>query len=330
MSKQANSLAIGAFLVGALTLLAVGVMIFGGSDYFKDKNRFVIFFNSALNGLNVGAPVKLQGVQIGNVDEISLVLDTKTGQIFKPVVIEIDPAKMRDISGQELHTHIEKQRSLSAQRIIEAGIKARLETQSLLTGLLYVDLNFYRDKPVNLVNLDYKDLPELPSVPTQVDEIRNTVDEILNRARQLPIEEMLKNLTETLQEVHNLLQSDDAKKSMAALSNSLQETQRLMGTLNDRVGPLMTSVNGTLTETRGSLQDFNKELLPVLKAAEQSLTTATTVLQESQNTLHAVDAITTPDSQLGQTLVEMHNAARSMKDLAESLERHPEAIIYGK
>jgi len=330
VSKQANPLAIGAFLVGALILLTAGVMIFGGSDFFKDKKRFVIFFDSALNGLNVGAPVKLQGVQIGNVSEISLMMDSTTGRIFKPVVIEIDPALLRDMSGQQSGGHTEKQRRQDAQRLIDAGLKGRLETQSLLTGLLFVDLNFYSDKPVNLVKLDYKKLPELPSVPTTVDEIRNTADEILNRARQLPVEEMMKNLTDTLSEMRTLLQSDDTKKSLAALTKSLQETQRLMTTLNDQVGPLMKNANSTLSETRGTLQDFNKELLPVLKATEQSLTAATKLLNESQNTLNAVETMAAPDAQLGQALVEMRNAARSLKDLTESLERRPESLIYGK
>jgi len=330
VSKQANPLAIGAFLVGAVTLLTLGVMIFGGSDFFKDKKRFVIFFDSALNGLNVGAPVKLQGVQIGNVSEISLMMDSDTRRIFKPVVIEIDPALLRDLSGQDSHSHNEKQRWQDAKRLIDAGLKGRLETQSLLTGLLYVDLNFYSDKPVNLVQLDYKNLPELPSVPTTVDEIRNTADEIFNRVRQLPLEDITKNMAETLNAMHSLLESDDTKKSVAALAKSLQETQRLMGSLNDQIGPLMANANGALTETRTTLQDFNKELLPVLKAAEQSLSAATKILNESQNTLNAVETLATPDSQLGQALVEMRNASRSLKDLTESLERRPESLIYGK
>lgn len=330
MSKQANPFAIGAFLVGALTLLTAGVMIFGGSDFFKDKKRFVIFFDSALNGLNVGAPVKLQGVQIGNVNEISLVMDSATGRIFKPVVIEIDPALLRDISGQESRAHTEKQRRQDAQRLIDAGLKGRLETQSLLTGLLYVDLNFYNDKPMNLVKIDYKSLPELPSVPTTVDEIRNTADEILNRARQLPLEDMVKNLSETLSETRDLLKSDDMKKSLNGLSKSLQETQKLMATLNGQVGPLLSNANGTMTDTRATLQDFNKQMLPVLKAAEQSLTAATRVLQDSHQTLNAVETLATPDSPLGQALLEMRDASRSLRDLTESLERQPQAIIYGK
>jgi paraquat-inducible protein B len=330
VSKQANPFAIGAFLVGALILLTAGVMIFGGSDFFKDKKRFVIFFDSALNGLNVGAPVKLQGVQIGNVNEISLVMDSATGRIFKPVVIEIDPALLQDLSVQQSGGHSKKQRMQDAQRMIDAGLKGRLETQSLLTGLLYVDLNFYSDKPINLVKLDYKNLPELPSVPTTVDEIRNTADEIFNRVRQLPLEEITKNMADTLNSMHGLLESDDTKKSMAALAKSLQETQRLMSSLNDQIGPLMVNANSALTETRTTLQDFNKELLPVLKAAEQSLNAATKMMEGSQNALTAVETMAAPDAQLGQTLVEMRNAARSLRDLTESLERRPESLIYGK
>lgn len=330
MSKQANPLAIGLFLTGALTLLTMGVMIFGGGDYFKDKNRFVIFFDSALNGLNVGAPVKLQGVQIGNVSEISLVMEADTDRIYKPVVIEIDPALLRNTSGEESHGHTQKQQREAAQRMIEAGLKARLETQSLLTGLLYVDLNFYSDKPINLVKLDYKNLPELPSVPTTVDEIRNTADEIINRAKQLPVEETLKNLSDTLIEVRDLLQSDNTKQSMTALAKSLQETQKLMATLNRRTEPLLSNANGALTDTREVLREFNRELLPVLRAAEQSLSAATQVLQESRHTLNAVETLADADAPLNQALLEVRNASRSLKDLTDALERRPQSLLYGK
>lgn len=331
MSKQASSLAIGAFLIGALTLLVVGILTFGGGDFFKEKNRFVVFFDSALNGLNVGAPVKLQGVQIGNVNEISLEIDTTTGRIYKPVVIEIDPEMLRDSSGEHLRSALSKeQQRKNAQKLIDVGIKARLETQSFLTGLLYVDLNFYQDKPVNLVNLGYKGLPELPSVPTTVDELRNTADEIMSKAKQLPLEQMVRDLSETLREMRDLLKSDDTKKSLAALAKSLQESQKLLVTLNNQTGPLLINVGSAVTETRSTVQTFNQQVVPVLKSAEQSLNTATRVLQESQRTLNAVETMAAPDSPMGQALVELRDASRSLKDLAESLERQPDALIYGK
>ena len=330
MSKQANPFAVGAFLVGALMLLTAAVMVFGGSDFFKHKKRFVIFFESGLNGLNIGAPVKLQGVQIGNVAEISLEMDAASGRIFKPVVIEIEPGLLRDFSGQPVEKHSDHARNEDAQRMIDAGLKARLETQSLLTGLLYVDLNFYHDKPVMLVNLDYKDLPELPSVPSTVDEIRNIADEIINKVQHLPLEQMVKDLSETFQEARDLIKSDDTKTSIKALAKSLQETQALMLTLNAQIGPLLQNVNTSVTETRSGVKDLNKQLAPVLKAAEQSLNTTTLVLQDSQQTMRAFETLATPDSPLGQALLEMRDAARALHDLAESLERQPDELLYGK
>ncbi|QWF71490.1 MCE family protein [Methylomonas paludis] len=326
MSKQASPLAIGAFLCGALILLTTALMIFGGGDFFKHKNRYVIFFDSALNGLNVGAPVKLQGVQIGNVSEISLEMDLDSGRIIKPVVIDIDPDALLDFSGQAA----DKKQILDAKRLTAAGLKARLETQSLLTGLLYVDLNFYYDKPANLLNLEYKDLPELPSVPTTADEIKNTVEEVIKKVRELPLEQMVRDLSETLRETRNLLKSDDTKNSLAALAKTLAQTQTLIITLNTQVGPLLKNVDATVNQSRLSLETVNQQLAPVLKASEQSLNAATQVLQDSRQAVNAVEGLTNPDALLGQALKEMRDASRAMKDLSESLERQPEAIIYGK
>ncbi len=169
----------------------------------------------------------------------------------------------------------------------------------------------------------------LSSVPTTVDEIRNTVDEVFKKVRQLPLEEMIKDVSATLKETRDLLKSDDTKKSLAALSKSLQETQKLLSTLNRQVGPLLINVNGTVMETRLTLQTFNKQMLPVLNATEQSLTAATLTLNDSQQTLNAVETLASPDSPLGQALLGIRDASLSVKDLSDSLDRQPDAIIWG-
>ena len=326
MSKQPNSLAIGSFLVGALLLLTLGIMVFGGSDFFKHKKRYVIFFDSALNGLNIGAPVKLQGVQIGNVEEISLEMDAATGKIFKPVVIEIEPGLVRDFSGRKSVPHAGQQIDDDVQYLMDLGLKARLETQSLLTGLLYVDLDFFPDKPINLVDIDYKSLPELPSVPTTADVIRNIVDDVFQKIQKLPLEQMVVDLSDTIHDAHDLLQSDDFKKGFLALSKTLQESQKLLITLNAQVGPLMVNGNLAVTDSRNNL----KAILPILQSAEQSLNTANQVLQQSQHTLSTVEEFANPDALLGQSLKEIRDASRAMKDLSESIDRQPNVLLYGK
>jgi len=338
MSKPVNPYTIGAFLVGSLTLLIAGVLIFGGGQFFKKQSEYVIYFDGTLNGLNVGAPVTLQGVRIGAVKEISLELDQKFTRLAKPVVIEIDPSVVLDSSGKpfEAVTSL-KARQKNAKRLIAAGLRAQLQTQSLLTGLLYIECNFFPDQPAILRGINYKGLPELPSIPTTVDQIKNTAEEMFTRFRKLPIESIVNNLSITMTEVSNIMSSDDLKKSREALAKTLNETEKLVANLNHNLGPLVSNMNGTLTDTRTMVRDFSRDMRPVLVSTENALNKATTalntansVLQESKYTLSSVDALTAPEAPLWQSLEALRNAAQSTRDLTDYLERNPNSIIFGK
>jgi len=338
MSKPVNPYTIGAFLVGSLTLLIAGVLIFGGGQFFKKQADYVIYFDGTLNGLNVGAPVTLQGVRIGAVKEISLELDQKFTRLVKPVVIEIDPSVVLDSSGKPLEAATSlKARQKNAQRLIDAGLRAQLQTQSLLTGLLYIECNFFPDQPAILRGINYKGMPELPSIPTTVDQIKNTAEEMFTRFRKLPIESIVNNLSITMTEVSNIMSSDDLKKSREALAKTLTETEKLVANLNHNLGPLVSNMNGTLTDTRTMVRDFSRDMRPVLVSTENALNkatialnTANSVLQESKYTLSSVDALTAPEAPLWQSLEALRNAAQSTRDLTDYLERNPNSIIFGK
>lgn len=335
MSKAVNPLAIGGFLVGAVVLLSGALLVFGGGELFKEKREFVIFFDSSLNGLSVGAPVKLEGVQVGTVKEIALQMDPKRAHLLKPVVIEFSPATMLNPSGQPLEMpRVEKERQENAKRLIEAGLRARLEMQSLLTGLLYVEFNFYPDEPVKLTGLNYKGLPELPSIPTTTDELRNTVDELLKKARKLPLEQIVADLSDTLKEIRDIVKSDDVKRSKAAFAKTMEETERLVAKLNRRLDPLLADTGGMVEETRGLMHGLREEtrgaVRSVLTATEDTLRKATTVLEESRGAFEAVESLAGPDSPLQQALAELRGAGRSIRVLTDYLERHPDSVIYGK
>jgi paraquat-inducible protein B len=331
MSKPVNPYTIGAFLVGSLILIISAILVFGGGQLLKKKSQYVIYFDSALNGLNVGAPVKLQGVQIGMVKEISIELDQHATRITKPVVIEIDSDMVLDADGHSFNMASSlEQRQQNAKQLIDAGIKAQLQSQSLLTGLLYVEFNFYRNEPLNLTGLHYKDLPELPAVPTTADQIKNTADEIIMKFRQLPIEDIVKDLAATLKEIREIATSEELKKNRVVLAKTLNETEKLVASLNQNLSPLLINMNGTVVDTRAMVQEFTHELHPVLLSTEQALNTATDVLKESKQTLGSVEALTASDAPLWQSLESLRDAANSTKALTDYLERHPDSIIYGK
>ena len=331
MSKPVNPYTLGAFLVGSLTLLIVAVLVFGGGQFLKKKTEYVVFFDGALNGLNIGAPVKLQGVQIGTVKEISLELDKKFVRIYKPVVIEINPEVLLDGTGKPLQVASStKERQQNTQLLIDSGLKAQLQTQSLLTGLLYVEVNFFRGESLRLTGINYKDLPELPSVPMTVDQLKNTADEMVAKFRQLPIEDIVKDLAVTLKEIKEIATSDELKKNRVALAKTLAETEQLVANLNKGLVPLLNNMNGTMADTRNLVQQFAHDMRPVLISSEKTLNTATSVLLESNHALGSVEALAAPDAPLWQSLEALRDAAQSTKNLTDYLERHPDSIIYGK
>ncbi len=265
------------------------------------------------------------------VKEISIELDQNATRISKPVIIEIDSEKVLDFGGHPLKVASSlEQRQKNAQQLINAGIKAQLQTQSILTGLLYVELNFYRNEPLNLTGLNYKDLPELPAVPSTADQIKNTADEIITKFRQLPIEDIVKDLAATLKEIREIAVSDELKKNRAVLAKTLDETEKLVASLNQNLTPLLINMRGTVVDTRVMVQDFTHEMRPVLLSTEKTLNTATDVLKESKQSLASVEALTASDAPLWQSLESLRDAANSTKTLTDYLERHPDSIIYGK
>ena len=316
MSKSVSPYSIGVFLVGGVVLAIAAILIFGGGQYLKKKDTYVIYFDSVLDGLKVGAPVTLEGVQIGAVSEIALEFDQNLTHIIKPVVIEIDQELMLNSSGQFLQSIISPHESQKyIERLIDAGLKAQLRTQSLLTGLLYVEFKFHREEAIKLSAFKYKNLVELPSVQTTEDKIISTADELMVKFRNLPIEAIASDLAATLKALREMMTSEDIKQDRLALNNTLQEMQKLTANMNTATTGIRTMV-----------QQFSHDSSLVSIATAKTLTTTNSVLLESSQSL---DALSAPDAPLAKSLEALRDAAQSTKNLTDYLEQHPDSILFG-
>ena len=339
MSKPISPTAIGGFTLGALALLIAGLLIFGGGEAFNaDKVRFVVFLESSLNGLDVGAPVKMQGVKIGEVKEIALQFDDKRDKLFKPVVLEINRGLLSGTGGSPLpETMTPEQLKANRDRLVASGFRARLEMQSLLTGLLYVDLDTYPDKPPVFANLEYQGLLEIPGVPPTTEELRNTAEEVAKKLRNLPLDQIVQDLAESLKEIKTLLASEDVQKSKVALTNTLEEVEQTMKILNRNVEPMLSDASKTLSAThalvddsRLMVNDLHQEMRPLLNNSDQTLAAATAALKTADESLRKVGEAVGPESAMNDSLLALRDAARAVRDLGDYLERHPEALLSGK
>jgi paraquat-inducible protein B len=214
MSKKVNKTVIGLFVVAALVLLMIGIVVFGSGSLFKRTNKFVLYFDGSVKGLSIGAPVMFRGVSIGTVKDISLIYDSKSGTVMLPVIVEIEQGR---IQGAPSFGEVN-----GAKKMIELGLRAKIEVQSFLTGQLMISFDFYPDKPAELRGI-LKAYPELPTLP-----ISRDIFEVMN---ELPFKEIAKNLESAVKGINKLVNSTDLQRSLYELQNTLQETKQAMRSL---------------------------------------------------------------------------------------------------
>ena len=325
MSKPFSPAMIGSFLVGGLGLMVLALLVFGSGQMLKPKIQWVVYFDSSLNGLNVGAPVKVQGVQVGIVKSINLQLDRDQRRLMKPVVLEIEPSRLANPDGApiDLDKIAVDRRKLELSQLIDAGMRARLEVQSILTGLLYVDLDFYPNQPARLTGLSFEGAAEVPSIPPTVDEVLGSMETIIKKLGQLPLEAIAEDLAGSLAEIHRLVGSEDARKSQLALAKSLDSAQRILAEMDKRMPELMKNLSSAGEDAALAAHAMRSYTKPVMVAAENTL-------KSTQEAAENVADVTSDDAALESTLVALDRAARSIRNLTDYLERHPDSLLFGK
>jgi paraquat-inducible protein B len=340
MAKQASRTAIGAFVVGAIALAVAGVLVFGSGKLLSKQARFVMFFDGSLKGLQVGAPVVMQGVKIGEVTDIYVMADPATLEFYNPVFVKIDPGKIR-VAGQETTTwKMRKEEYSDYQALVKKGMKAQLVLQSFVTGQLWIGLDLYPDKPVRLVGM-IKDVPEIPTIPPTLEEISKTVG-------NLPLKEIAGKLDNVLTGIARLVNSPELQRTVANMEKATGDIDRLVKRVDSQVEPLSADVRRTLEEANKTLASAQGALAQAEKTlafkegvpgqvAESLLATLSSVrnsLDESRKALVEVQGLTSQSAYLGyeagSTLEEMKSLSRSMRSLTDYLERHPESLIRGK
>jgi paraquat-inducible protein B len=331
MAKQANRMMIGGFVVIAVIILAASLVVFGSGKFFKKTEDFVIYFDGSIKGLSVGAPVLFQGVQIGSVKSIVLQADIDQLTLEKPVVIETEPTKFQLEKGQK-----HEDTSENLPELIERGLRAVLANQSFITGQLMIELDFFPNTPVNLKNID-KDYIEIPTIPSTSERLAQTI-------QNLDLEGMQKNLEDTLAGIDSFVNNPDLKASISELKGVMTDARRLVQDLNARVGPLADDLDATLGDTRKLVNNMDGQVDPLAgnvnktiedfgKLARDTDARLGSIAENLDRTLSSARGVISDDAplivELENTLREISAAARSIRQLANTLDQQPEALIQG-
>ncbi|MDZ7580732.1 MAG: MlaD family protein [Deltaproteobacteria bacterium] len=334
MAKQANRMMIGGFVVVAVILLAASLVVFGSGRFFRKTSELVLYFDGSIRGLNVGAPVLFQGVQIGSVKSISLRASSRGSRVVIPVIIEIEPEKFVSETG---HPETREDNRKILANLIDKGLRAVLTTQSFITGQLMIEIDFHPGTPIELKHTA-KDLPEIPTIPS-------TTARLVQTLQKLDLEGMQGSLEKTLSGIDRLVNNPDLNAGIGELKGVLSDARRLVQNMNTRVDPLADGVEAAVHDTRKLVKNLDGRLKPLAdsvnraaegfdKLARDADARLGSLAESFDRTMAEASGVLSEDAslivELEATLREISAAARSIRQLADLLERHPEALIRGK
>ncbi len=345
MAKQVSKTVIGGFVISAIVLLIAGVIILGGGSILKKTNKYALFFEKSVKGLSVGAPVVWRGVQIGSVSSIVLDADPEKLSINIPIIIEVDPSRVK-VKGKRARNI-----DLQLQRLIERGLRARMTLQSFVTGQMMIEVDFFPDTPVRLTGLE----PSYPEIPT----ISSSMDKLAKKFEKLPIDEIANKLLGVIENIDRVLGEPEIIKivhnfntASENLNRLILNADRLVTDTDSHVNNLAESLQAMVSQTQKLVKTASKEIQvvsadarklfkntdgqiqPVGKKVQEALVSSRRAMDQAKDTLVSVNQLVGEQSdtrhKLNRALDEVGGAARSLHSLTEYLERHPEALLQGK
>lgn len=325
MNNKANPVLIGSFIVGALAIIVVAALLFA-SGVFSYSQKNMIFFEGSVNGLNIGALVKLKGVPIGKVTDILVVYDDQRGKLITPVIVEFVPKKVYDLQGG----HIEKITDEDIKMLIKQGLRAQLQMQSLLTGQLFIDINFHPETPIKMLGGDNPLFPEIPSIPSPKDKLEHTIENLVTIVDKMPMQETVDSLHNSILRIEQLLKSPEITSSLANLDHTLKNTRHLIQHVDEKINPLAGELEQTLKQSRLLLDTINKKTGPIAQSTQETLKAAAETMNQARSTLLTIEQSTSQNGSLDLAMKDLASAAKSLRVLADYLERHPDAVLYGK
>ncbi|MBI5720200.1 MAG: MCE family protein [Burkholderiales bacterium] len=354
---------VGLFTLVGLSLLALAVVLAGG-HFFVARESALMRFGTSVYGLQVGAAVVFRGVRVGQITAVDLA-PPGPGGVAIPVTAEFERAALRNLLGPGA-----AEAGDSGARLVPAlvarGLVARLATQSLLTGQLYVDLDVEPSRalaaragaasapgPVMApARPGSKELPVIPTAPSQLQSLQAQLE-------GLDLAQIGRDLSATTASLRQLLAGPEPARLLARAADAAQSLQRLAERIEREVAPLSRSAQGAFGEGQRAAGAVGQSASQLARSAEQMAQQVATAASQVQGQVGALsgagvaalaqvqrsaDAVAAAadalrgaagdDSSLrlqaDRALADVSKAARALRELAEMLERHPETLLRGR
>jgi paraquat-inducible protein B len=354
MKRRASPTRIGLFVIVGLALLAAAVVTVSGNRLFASNERAVMHFSGSIYGLQLGAPVVFRGVRLGSVVSIGVEHDAASGRFAIPVVAELDRNLIREVQGAGA-TSGTQHKALSLATLVAQGLSAQLSTQSLLTGLLYVDLDL---RPGAVPTASVPPAGPRADGMVEIPTLAAPIQALMKQVENVNFGQLMSDVSSIAASTRQFLGGAKLQQTLDDIAQVAADLKRLTARLDQRLDPLANAVQGTLADTRRMAGQLGSAAERVSASADrvgasadkvagtagnvdtllansapllQSLQRAADELGRSAASLRAATA---EDSSLllnvDRATQDVSRASRAVRELADLLERQPDALIRGR
>ncbi|MBI5504196.1 MAG: MCE family protein [Deltaproteobacteria bacterium] len=316
MGKKGNPALIGAFVLGAITLAIIGITAFGSGRLFRETYTYVMYFDSDVNGLNVGAAVKFKGVEIGSVKKILLNIDSVAQlklpgeKVLIPVVVELDADKASRHGVANVPT------PAVIASLIARGLRGQLANESFVTGVLYVKLDLFPGTALKMRADESIPYPEIPTQPTPFEEVQVKAAAFFADLQAIDVNGLVEDMKTTFKTINDLAKSQGLAKALDHLDDTLGELDR------------------TLASVRETSESTRAQIVPLSEDLRRTSSDLREVLAETGRAMSSARDILDPEAplavDLGKTMADVSAASRAIQRLADLLERSPDALLRGR
>ncbi len=283
---------------------------------YATKHYWTLDFTGSVRGLSPGAPVEFKGIKVGQVLEDSLHIGETIEDIYVSVLIEIEPERF--VKKNEFQLDQERRDFFNV--MVAQGLRAQLKSGNLLTGQLFVDLEFHPNAPEGSI-IWVGEHPNFPTVQKTSEEVFTIVNKIADELAAFPIQQIGRDLQAIVVNLRASTQHFSSDEVTSILRNIDTITMQVG---ESDIGGMIEGLNEAVAEVSLLIEKMNTDVESDFKV----------ILVQAQETLLALELMLSAESSFSQganrALKEVADAAARIRALADYLERHPEALIRGK
>ncbi|HSF70067.1 MAG TPA: MlaD family protein [Nitrospira sp.] len=335
MSQQAHYFKIGLFVVGATGLAVIGIIILGAGKWFEKSALVETYFYESVQGLEIGAPVRIRGVRIGRVESIKLARE-EYGVIFDP---KTDSFPYRGLVLVRMSVrptvavHLkEEDEAILMKQVADAGFRFRLASQGI-TGVLYIESEFLDPERYPPIEIAWTPkTPYIPSAPSTITELGADLRSITRKLEQVDIDKISKNLDTMITSVTRLvneIQSEqlgtEVKQVMTELRGSLQEARRVVAS---------PDLNKALKDSSIAMADIRRtaaDLSHTAKDMRLAMTQLPEIATRLNTSMRRIDTLLASKGETIDDLLDnLHSVSEELNYLTKALEHYPSQVLFGE